>query len=159
MRALHFTLKVVGKNTSGTLAAGKSFHFYSSSSTQEGRERLLQHRSIQNCSVLPWCLCLACTPKGSYSRKGMFLRSHVIARPPLCFLGQKTFPGRVRAKCAQSEGHENSTNTVFATEKSFSLGRPGPRKSHEKVTSKNVTSNKMSSDWCFLALNLLPWSF
>ena len=49
---------------------------------------------------------------------------------------QKTVPGRVRVKFAQNGGHE----------KPFFLATKKPRKSHEKVTSKNATSNEKSSE-------------
>ena len=63
---------------------------------------------------------------------------------------KESVPGRVRVKFAQNGGYEKATkkprksnekgpNTVF-------LDRRGPRKSHEKVTSKNATSNEKSSE-------------
>ena len=55
-------------------------------------------------------------------------------------LNQKIFLGRVRIKLAQDEGHTKGPKTVFPS-------RWGPRKSHKKWTSKNVTRNEKSSVW------------
>ena len=66
------------------------------------------------------------------------------------FVIQKTFPGRVRGKFAQNEGHEKATEKPRKTPKHCFLKQmratKKPRKSHEKVTSKNVTSNEKSSE-------------
>ena len=74
---------------------------------------------------------------------------------------QKTFPGRVRLKFAQNEGHEKATKKprknhekatknaqtlFFQADEGHEKATEKPRKSHEKVTSKNVTSNEKSSE-------------
>ena len=58
-------------------------------------------------------------------------------------LSQKTFPGRVRVKFAQNEGHEKAMKNAQTL---FFHADEG----HEKVTSKNVTSNEKSSDSPYL---------
>ena len=74
-------------------------------------------------------------------------------------LFQETFLGQVRVNFAQNEGHEKATekprkNTkkaqrLFSKQmRATKRPRKNPRKSHEKATSKKVTSNKKSSDCC-----------
>ena len=66
---------------------------------------------------------------------------------------QKTFPGRVRVKFAQNEGHEKPRKShTKATKNAQTLffqadeGHAKATKKPRKVTSKNVTSNEKSSE-------------